>query len=717
MKKLFLSGNAVSISALWLSCLLLFIQCDIWNKPLLSTIQDKIDELKSIKTILVTKYPYPNTFMAGDETPYKMSAQEWVDKHGLEISGINDLNGARVLEPGTEYTVEAQESGSADGYLPVTVTLAGGNGDDGVTTEFRIDISRRNETFYKIAEYNGTNGKAIPFPSQAAAGQKVSVYVYPEQGFILKENGLSYQMFPPASNGNPVTAIHGGVFDMPAYDIGLNAAFEDISGVEAMRISGGKQQYYTSLADAVYGAGTAGVVYVLAENIFIDKEISIEGAVDLTLTALPGLPKIIQRKQAAGGAAFTGSLFTVKSGASLTLDAGSSPGFVVDGGRMTGISAEEALVTVSGGSLTIGDRVILQNNSNGSTSGNSNGGAVYVSGGVFSMEGGVIQDNVSVLGGGVYNDGVFNIVGKSVVTQDNDVYLTDGKLITVSGSLTPPGGLTARITTQAQANGSPIVLSGITARDTAKFTVSEAGNMIVLDGAGQGKIVSAAASRGSAAVIYYQSLQEAVSAAAGTASMPDTITVLENIELEKAISGIDGADKHIRLTVPNGASYTITRGAHVTDSLFSVKNGASLTLGGGSASTLTIDGGAKWSNAAGGPKASQNDGITSSRAMVTVNGGTLTIEAGAALQNNHNTSSNTSPESPGNGGGVYVTNGAVFMKGGEIKANKGYLDSSGDGCLGGGVFLHNNSYFLMSGDAKISGNYAKWGGGVGLKSS
>ncbi|MDR2796310.1 MAG: hypothetical protein LBB47_06345 [Spirochaetaceae bacterium] len=730
--------------AMCLFCLLFFAQCDIWNKPLVSTIEDKIDELKSIKTIWVTKYPYPNTFMPGDDAPYKMSAQEWADSYGLEISGVNSLNEMRVLAPGTEYLVEMPENNGAYGSHTVTVILVDKNIYDGVTTKFDITVSRPNEggytDSYTIARYDGVQGSAIPFPSTSAAGQKVSVYVYPKQGFILKKDGLAYKMSsPPANTGAVRVPISGNDFDMPAYDIALEAGFEDVGVAEAMRIDGNQNLYYKSLEDAVYDAGTTGVVYILAENVFLDKKIRLEGTYGITLMAQSGPPKTIQRKAASTGAAFLDSLFELVNGASLTLDAGYNPSFVLDGGLPSGTRAGGALVTLFGGSLTMGARVTLQNNdkSNGSGGGvciysglfsmnggliqkNSalTGGGVYVYDGEFSMKDGIIKENTSVAtGSGVYNNSVFNISGNALVTQDNDVYLADGKYIRVSGSLTPLGGLSAKITPQTPSGSNTIVLHGITQGDTTKFTVGVPGKMIVLDGGGQGKVVDIAASRGYAAgTIYYPSLQEAVNAAAGTASMPDTITVLKNIELASAISGIDGAGKNIRLTVPDGTSHTIKRGAGFSDSLFNITNGASFTLEGSAGGVLTIDGGANWNNASGPAFGAVNTGLSATKAMIFVNGGTLTIKTGTALQNNHNIKAGLDSMSPDNGGGVYVTKGAVFMEGGEISANKTAPDN-GEGCLGGGIFLYDNSYFLMTGNAKVSGNFAKWGGGVGLKNS
>ncbi|MDR3356410.1 MAG: hypothetical protein LBO04_04400 [Spirochaetaceae bacterium] len=719
-------------AAAQLLCILLFTRCDVWNKPLVSAIQYRIDGLKSIKTILVTRYPYPNTFTAGDDAPYRMTAREWADDYGLEISGIDGFGGTRVLSP-SEYTVETTGNIAGEGSRPVRVSLAAKNEYGVVTTEFRITVNGRG---YTVGRFNGAEGTAIPFPSTAPAGQKVSVYVYPKHNFVLKKNGLTYQ----ASSAHPAAGvtISGCSFDMPACDVTLKAEFDDVNGFEAMRVSGGQNQYYTSLEDAVYAAGTTGTVYALAENIFIDREIPIKSGADITLTAYYGSPKTIRRRAASAGGAYLDKFFSVNSGASLKLDGGNSAGFVIDGGLPGGTVSVAALVAVNGGTLTVGDGVTLQNNDNS----NGNGGGVCVYGGLLSMEGGLvrkntaqvgggiavhageflmkdgaIKENTAWMGGGVFSNSVFSIGGNALVAQDNDVYLTDGKVIAVSGSLTPPGGLSAKITPQTPSGSGSVVLYGITREDAAKFTCSAAGKMIVFDGGGQGKIADIEASRSCAAgTSYHPSLQEAVTAAAGTAGMPDTITLLKDLELTAAVSGISGANKHIRLTVPNGGSYTVRRGAGVSGSLFSVGSGASLILEGGTGGALTIDGGAKWNGAASPAKGAVNNGLTASKAMITVDGGTLSIKAGAVLQNNHNANHGLAPESPDNGGGVYVINGALLMDGGEIKANK-TAPETGEGCLGGGVFLYGNSYLLMTGDSKISDNFAKWGGGAGLKGS
>ena len=99
----------------------------------------------------------------------------------------------------------------------------------------------------------------------------------------------------------------------------------------------------------------------------------------------------------------------------------------------------------------------------GSVTGNKaegGGGGVYVAdGGVFRMTGGTVKDNMaragliqdeSVTGGGVYVGGTFEVSGKVIITgnklfheagdedtRTNNVYLPEGKIISVIGPLDP----------------------------------------------------------------------------------------------------------------------------------------------------------------------------------------------------------------------------------------------------------------------------------------
>ena len=85
---------------------------------------------------------------------------------------------------------------------------------------------------------------------------------------------------------------------------------------------------------------------------------------------------------------------------------------------------------------------------------NGTGGAIYTEGGTVTMTSGTLTGNTAKSGGGVYlKDGTFTMQGSSCVTPstdnakgNNDVYLADGKMITIDGELNPAGGKAARIT-------------------------------------------------------------------------------------------------------------------------------------------------------------------------------------------------------------------------------------------------------------------------------
>ena len=123
------------------------------------------------------------------------------------------------------------------------------------------------------------------------------------------------------------------------------------------------------------------------------------------------------------------------------------------------------------------------------------GGGVYVyHTGTFTMSGGTITGNNAEYGGGVYNDGTFNISGNPVITGNtnstaskaNNVYLTNGKVITVTGALTT--GANIGVIMQ---NNTGVFTSGLNGNGTvANFTCdnsSECG--VYLNGNGEASII------------------------------------------------------------------------------------------------------------------------------------------------------------------------------------------------------------------------------------
>ena len=200
-----------------------------------------------------------------------------------------------------------------------------------------------------------------------------------------------------------------------------------------------------------------------------------------------------------GGVYIHAGTFTLKSGASIesnTADYGggayvSQNGtLIINGGsiKLNKAQSRGGGVYVSGNSTKRGTLRMIQGDisDNGAgwngTSYTGTGGGVY-NNGVFEMTGGEIKDNKAETGGGVYfPEGTFKMSGSAVVTPatgseandkgNNDVYLKTGQAITVDGSLSHAHA--ARITPESYTE--QVVLkagSGVTlANEVGKFAVT-----------------------------------------------------------------------------------------------------------------------------------------------------------------------------------------------------------------------------------------------------
>lgn len=134
------------------------------------------------------------------------------------------------------------------------------------------------------------------------------------------------------------------------------------------------------------------------------------------------------------------------------------------------------------GNTTIVSAIIDENSST------LRGGGIYLVGGTLNMSGGEIKKNTAGQGGGCYfENGIFNISGVAKITPStdgdehthgrNDVYLSDGKKIKITGSLTVGPNQAARITVhKSKYNESTQVLDGSTTENANKFKVTKKGS-------------------------------------------------------------------------------------------------------------------------------------------------------------------------------------------------------------------------------------------------
>jgi hypothetical protein len=345
---------------------------------------------------------------------------------------------------------------------------------------------------------------------------------------------------------------------------------------------------------------------------------------------------------------------------------------------------------------------------------NADGKIIVNSGGslMLNASGGLIIDGAVYVASG----GSLAIAGTLSVREIS--LGPDAGTIGVFGTLSLPAGNPQQINISISGTAGVSVLGGIaghklTQCDCKKFIVRGANNSyyrVNLQGdTGVTAMVVARRNDGT----MYASIQDAVKAATtGSSTNPDTITLLANIDISTAAGTISiPGNRHIKL-VPGGATRTVKRGANGLGSLFYVESSASLTLEGNGGNQLIIDG--------------NKDSVTeAAAALVTVSGGTFTMNAGAVLQNNNNN------KSDGNGGGVYVgggtftmnagailqnnkssnNGGGVYMSGGSFTMNGGAINGNTTAGDGGGVYVSGGS-FTMSGGAINGNTTAGNGGGV-----
>jgi hypothetical protein len=386
----------------------------------------------------------------------------------------------------------------------------------------------------------------------------------------------------------------------------------------------------------------------------------------------------------------------------------------------------------------------------------------------LELEGSVILSGAGMPGRAVYVEtdgstpGIFGMSGGACVTTDNDVYLEDGTVITVTGTLS--AAAIARITPAVYNNSGKFdseplpwtkVVDGTAADMVAnneRFDVTPENmppasgwnsprNWRVNDG---GRLYTVAAKRvvtslgegkpiGTA--IYYPTLQEAVTASVyGSYYSPEAVYLVSNIYLpitgSAVIDQISVSSGYVYITVESGRHYLIKReGAGPANFPMFDVSGA-LELGAPAGSSLTIDGGAVW-DPPGSPAdpgmlmTGGNTGVKSGAALVHVAAtpGMLRLKSGAILRNNDRTAALL----PNGGaveciggfemtGGSIVNNrtagggGGVYFYGNNFETRKiagGSITGNSSGLSGGGILFDNYRTLVAMSGGVISGNRAR----------
>ncbi len=416
-----------------------------------------------------------------------------------------------------------------------------------------------------------------------------------------------------------------------------------------------------------------------------------------------------------GGIAYGGGAY-VYAGGSLTMKGGSIAGnsasygggvYVKGSFSMEGGSVSENTASGGGGGIylyskstcSISGGAVSSNQASGS------GGGIYVSRAALTMSGGEVTGNTSpgksglyyYYGGGIYLTGsyTFNLQGSPVIignlsgSSDNDVYLSDGKYITLSGDLEDGAQIGVKTEVSMTGEDELIQITDVE-NDTAyylngaKYFVSDDGYTVRTDKNGylvlciteDENTYVAGVMDHEGNMIRYQSIKSAVT----YANSLDESTIILLADCASITS----------LSVNNGTSITLDL------------NGNVLTYtGSGATNFLHVNGTLilKDESVSGSGKVTAA-GLNSYFGPVIVeSGGEFYMESGSISENR--VARGSSDDACG---GVYVKDGGAFIMSGGMISNNSITR------YGGGVYVEDGGAFTMNGGT-ITGNTCGLGGG------
>ena len=443
-----------------------------------------------------------------------------------------------------------------------------------------------------------------------------------------------------------------------------------------------------------FAAASAKLEAAGSTAIYISGPVTVSGTESWTLPAGKSLRRYSGFSVAGKDefAPYYGDMIVVPANAELNLDA-----ITIEGrhSQDIGFTAAGSIIRVNGGTVNMNAGATLQNNT---TSGN--GGAVRVDGGTFNLNAGTIANTTAKLGGAVYQNGTFNV--KSAATVSGGVYLGAGKTVGVSGSagtrlsLDMDDAENARaVVTYTSAPTSanlstelakytlsddvaPLYKLARRTDDTKIFELQEKGGIYV-DGN------AAAGGDGTEPSKAVRTLQEAYQKLAGTGG--GTIYVVNPVTVSGTIA-LGRSYAEGGTTVDAGGPVTIKRYSKPdafttqsnTDTLINV-TGGTLTLAEG----LTVDGHS--APVTQGKDTVRAPAVEAAAPLISVSGGTVLVQSGAVLRDNHNPS--------GNGGAVATSgSGTLTMTGGTIANMKASQ---------GAAVYHSGTALNLSGGPSISG--------------
>ena len=372
---------------------------------------------------------------------------------------------------------------------------------------------------------------------------------------------------------------------------------------------------------------------------------------------------------------------------------------------------------ITGGSVTLGDGITLTGTVTGE---NARGGAVYVTGGNFTMESGsTIADSsvqgTSASGGGVYvMNGTFIMEDGSKITGSSATVSGGGVAVSTGGTFTMRGGTIdgTGASSNAESGGGVEIHDAIFTMEGGTITGNNAtyGGGVRVD---SGEFIM---KDGTISDNNATNLGGGVCVINGSFTMSDTATIQGNTatthgggvyvngrNFEMIGGTIGGTDAGSANSAQYGGAVYVNGGA------FTMESGSKIT--GSRATGTTASGGAVY--VAGGTFTMNGTAILQGNTATTHGGGVHILSGGTFIMNGgtiDGTIGGTAGNTAENGGGVFVSGGTFNMYDGTISGNT-VTESGGGVCISGGTFT-------MSDSAVISGNTAtRSGGGVFVSGS
>lgn len=389
----------------------------------------------------------------------------------------------------------------------------------------------------------------------------------------------------------------------------------------------------------------------------------------------------------------------VQSGESLTVK-----------GRGTGASITNdkgRVFNITGGSVTLGDGITLTGTVTGE---NARGGAVYVTGGNFTMESGsTIADSsvqgTSASGGGVYvMNGTFIMEDGSKITGSSATVSGGGVAVSTDGTFTMRGGTIdgTGASSNAESGGGVEIHDAIFTMEGGTITGNNAtyGGGVRVD---SGEFIM---KDGTISDNNATNLGGGVCVINGSFTMSGNAAISNNEAYSSGSSGSYGGGVYV-----NGGNFEMiggTIGGPDAGSANTATYGGGVYVNGGEfemTGTAILQGNTATTHGGGvhilsGGTFTMNGGTIGGTAKNTATyGGGVFISGGIFNMNDGTISGNTVTQS---GGGVYVNDGNFTMAGGTIGGTTANTATQN----GGGVFIFNGTFAVSGSSLTITGNTA-----------